>query len=71
MALRALFVQAATTFTGDRIQGLPVITQLDVDDLEPRNTHRFMFQGAENIVTILASNTDCPADGCPYHGDEE
>jgi hypothetical protein len=39
--------QAATTFTGDKIQSLPVITQLDVDDLEPGKTHRFMFQGVE------------------------
>ena len=23
-----------------------------------------------NIVTILASGTDCPTDGCPYHGDD-
>jgi hypothetical protein len=23
-----------------------------------------------NIVTILASSTDCPAEGCPYHVDE-
>jgi uncharacterized protein len=46
VALWILSVQAATTFTGDRIQGVPVITQLDVDDLEPGKTHRFMFQGA-------------------------
>ena len=42
-----LCAQAATTFTGDKIQGLPVITELDVNDLEPGKTQRFMFQGAE------------------------
>src|SRR5215467_8668029 len=43
----ALCAQAATKFTGDKIQGLPVITQLDINDLEPGKTQRFMFQGAE------------------------
>ena len=47
IALCTLSAQAKTTFTGDKIQGLPVITQLDVDDLEPGKPHRFMFQGAE------------------------
>jgi len=42
-----LCARAATTFTGDKVQGLPVITQLDVNDLEPGKTQRFMFQGAE------------------------
>lgn len=45
--LRAITAQAATAFTGDRIQGLPVIAQLDVNDLEPGKTQRFMFQGVE------------------------
>jgi len=38
---------AATVFTGDKIQGMPVITQLDVGDLASGKTHRFMFQGVE------------------------
>lgn len=38
---------AATVFTGDKIQGVPVITQLDVADLAPGKTHRFLFQGVE------------------------
>lgn len=38
---------AATVYTGDRIQGVRVISQLDVNDLEPGKTHRFMFQGVE------------------------
>jgi uncharacterized protein len=40
-------VQAATVFTGDKIQGIPVITQLDLNDLDGGKTHRFMFQGVE------------------------
>jgi len=40
-------VRAATVFTGDKVQGVPVISQLDVSDLEPGKTHRFMFQGVE------------------------
>jgi len=39
--------RAATTFTGDKVQGVPVISQLDVNDLEPGRIHRFMFQGVE------------------------
>jgi hypothetical protein len=49
-----LCAQAATTFTGDKIQSLPVITQLDVDDLAPGRTQRFMFQGAERRVLVCA-----------------
>src|SRR6516165_4022600 len=45
--LWTLSAQAATAFTGDKIQGLPVIAQLDVNDLEPGKTQRFMFQGVE------------------------
>jgi uncharacterized protein len=45
--LSTLSAHAATTFTGDKIQGLPVITQLDVDDLDPGKTQRFMFRGVE------------------------
>lgn len=45
--LWTLTAQAATAFTGDKIHGLPVITQLDVNDLEPGKTQRFMFQGVE------------------------
>lgn len=47
VALCTLSAQAATTFTGDKIQSLPVITKLDLDDLAPGKTQRFMFQGAE------------------------
>jgi predicted deacylase len=45
--LPAVGVHAATVFTGDKIQGIPVISELDVGDLEGGKTHRFMFQGVE------------------------
>lgn len=38
---------AATVFTGDKVGGVPVISDLDVNDLEAGKTHRFMFQGVE------------------------
>ncbi|MBV8883292.1 MAG: succinylglutamate desuccinylase/aspartoacylase family protein [Chroococcidiopsidaceae cyanobacterium CP_BM_RX_35] len=37
----------ATTLTGDKIQGVPVISQLDINDLEPGKKHRFFFQGVQ------------------------
>lgn len=36
-----------TVFTGDTLQGVPVITQLDVSELEPGKKHRFYFQGVQ------------------------
>jgi predicted deacylase len=42
--------EAATVYTGDKIQGVPVITQLDVADLAPGKTHRFMFRTAETSI---------------------
>src|SRR5271165_4851155 len=36
-----------TTRTGDTINGVPVISKLDVDDLEPSMKHRFFFEGAQ------------------------
>ena len=38
---------AATVYTGDVIQGKRVISELDVDDLEPGKVHRFYFQGVQ------------------------
>jgi len=43
----SLAAQAATIFTGDKVQGVAVISQLDLSDLAPGKTHRFMFQGVE------------------------
>lgn len=36
-----------TTFTGDTIQGVPVIRELNVNDLESGRKHRFFFQGVQ------------------------
>ncbi|MFZ4535767.1 M14 family metallopeptidase [Propionivibrio sp.] len=38
---------AATVYTGDTIQGKRVISQLDVNDLEPGKKHSFYFQGVQ------------------------
>lgn len=37
----------ATSYTGDRLQGIPVISQLNTHDLEPGKQHRFFFQGVQ------------------------
>ena len=42
--------QAATQFTGDSVDGTPVISRLDVSDLQSGKIHRFYLQGAENGV---------------------
>ena len=36
-----------TFYTGDIIQGIRVISELDVRDLEPGKNHRFFFQGVQ------------------------
>ncbi|MBD0337639.1 MAG: succinylglutamate desuccinylase/aspartoacylase family protein [Cyanobacteria bacterium Co-bin13] len=38
---------AKTRYTGDTIQGIPVISDLAIDDLEPGHQHRFFFQGVQ------------------------
>jgi len=43
----SVLTPAATLYTGDTIQGIPVISQLDVNDLEPGKQHRFYFQGVQ------------------------
>lgn len=43
----AIAPQFGTMYTGDRIQGTPIISQLDVDDLEPGKKHRFFFEGVQ------------------------
>lgn len=50
LALTAMAAQAATVYTGDKVQGVPVISQLDVADLAPGKTHRFMFQGTSDGI---------------------
>jgi hypothetical protein len=49
---------AGTICTGDTIQGTPVISQLDVHDLELGKKHRFFFQGAQMGT---ASTGTCPS----------
>lgn len=38
---------AQTVYTGDVLQGVPVISHLGVGDLAPGQTHRFFFQGVQ------------------------
>ena len=38
---------AKTIYNGDKIDGVPVITKLDVSDLANGKTYRFMFKGAD------------------------
>lgn len=42
-----VLTKTITVYTGDLIQGVPVISQLEVDDLEPGKQHRFFFQGVQ------------------------
>lgn len=42
-----LFPCPGTVYTNDIVQGVPVIRQLDVSDLEPGKTHRFYFEGVQ------------------------
>lgn len=44
LALPGSMTHAATVYTGDKVQGVPVISTLDVSDL-PAGQHRFMFEG--------------------------
>ena len=37
----------ATVYTGDTIQGIPVISYLNTSDLKPGKRHRFFFQGVQ------------------------
>jgi predicted deacylase len=41
-----MLAEVATVYTGDQIQGVPVISQLNVNDLEP-GRHRFLFQAVQ------------------------
>ena len=46
-AFGSFAASAATVYTGDTIQGKRVISQLDVNDLEPGKKHSFFFQGVQ------------------------
>lgn len=43
----SVLASEVTHYTGDLIQGIPVISQLKTDDLEPGKQHRFFFQGVQ------------------------
>ncbi len=69
-----------TTYTGDTIQGLPVINQLNVNDLEGGQQHRFFFQGVQMgtgqhwyVPIVVAKGLQagkCIALVAGVHGDE-
>lgn len=69
-----------TVLTGDRIQGMPVISQLSIADLEGGQTHRFFFQGVQMstgqhwyvpvVVAKGSQNGKCVALTAGVHGDE-
>ncbi len=41
------FNQAATVYTGDQIQGVPVISHLGIENLVSGQKHRFLFRGVQ------------------------
>jgi predicted deacylase len=69
-----------TLYTGDTVQGLPVISQLICTDLDPGQQHRFYFQGVEMgtgqpwYVPVMATKGvragKCIALIAGVHGDE-
>lgn len=69
-----------TIYTGDTIQGVPVISQLNVDDLDSGSRHRFFFQGVQMgtgqhwYVPIMVAKGErkgkCIALVSGVHGDE-
>lgn len=75
-----LICQAATQFTGDSVDGTPVISRLDVNDLQSGKIHRFYLQGAENgvgqhwLVPVLVAKGAKPGKRlglqAGVHGDE-
>lgn len=69
-----------TVYTGDTIGGVRVISQLDVNDLEPGKKHRFLFQGIAMAtgqhwyVPVMVAKGANPGKkvllGAGVHGDE-
>jgi AraC-like DNA-binding protein len=78
--LGAASARAATEYTGDTIQGVPVISQLDVNDLAPGKKYRFLFQGIQMAtgqhwyVPVMVAKGVSPGRkvllGAGVHGDE-
>lgn len=50
LVFSSFMAQAATIYTGDKINGVDVISQLDVADLAAGKTHRFLFEGATDGI---------------------
>ncbi len=71
---------AQTRYTGDILQGVPVISHLVVSDLVPGHTHRFFFQGVQMgtgqhwyVPLVVATGYrpgPCIALTAGIHGDE-
>lgn len=69
-----------TVYTGDKIQGIEVISRLSVQDLEPGKKHRFFFQGVQMAtgqhwyvpVVVAKGSRDgkCISLTTGVHGDE-
>ncbi|MGF1570949.1 MAG: succinylglutamate desuccinylase/aspartoacylase family protein [Nodosilinea sp.] len=69
-----------TVYTGDTIQGVPVISQLSISDLAPGQAHRFFFEGVQMgtgqhwyvpvLVAKGVTEGHCIALVAGVHGDE-
>ncbi len=77
---QSISAESATVYTGDTIQGTPVISHLNVNDLEPGKQHRFFFEGVQMgtgqhwYVPIAVAKGDRPGKRIGLisgvHGDE-
>jgi uncharacterized protein len=80
LSATALNCMAATQFTGDSVDKTPVISRLDISDLEAGKIHRFYLQGADNgvgqhwLVPVLVAKGTKPGKRlglqAGVHGDE-
>lgn len=50
LALSVFAAHGATVYTGEKIEGVSVISRLDVSDLAPGQKHRFFFQGTRDGI---------------------
>ena len=79
LILGAASARAATEYTGDTIQGVQVVSRLDVDDLAPGKA-RFLFQGVQMAtgqhwyIPVMVAKGVNPGRkvvlGAGVHGDE-
>lgn len=80
LALTGLCAQAATLYTGDKIDGVPVISKLDVSDVPAGTIQHYWFRGVETAigqhlyipVLVARGTSDGPRLGLQsgLHGDE-